>query len=136
MLLFRDGEAESESWLVHTLAISAARPAKHLSLSPSFQCSAFASWTKKNICKKECCFFVKGVREDVCTCGYSKTDHVDEAIKPEDFTGEGVGQTQTCQRSAHRCFWRHQLWWFGTKDRQVCASVHRHQPRTPVQLID
>ncbi|XP_028446835.1 transient receptor potential cation channel subfamily M member 2 isoform X4 [Perca flavescens] len=52
------------------------------------KCSAFASWTKKNICKKECCFFVKGVREDVCTCGYSKTDHVDEAIKPEDFTGE------------------------------------------------
>uniref|UniRef100_A0A3Q3W8D8 Uncharacterized protein n=1 Tax=Mola mola TaxID=94237 RepID=A0A3Q3W8D8_MOLML len=25
---------------------------------------------------------------DVCKCGYSKTDHVDEAIKPEDFTGE------------------------------------------------
>ncbi|XP_078119009.1 LOW QUALITY PROTEIN: transient receptor potential cation channel subfamily M member 2 [Sander vitreus] len=31
------------------------------------------------------CFYT---REDVCKCGYSKTDHVDEAIKPEDFTGE------------------------------------------------
>uniref|UniRef100_A0A8D0CLW0 Transient receptor potential cation channel, subfamily M, member 2 n=1 Tax=Sander lucioperca TaxID=283035 RepID=A0A8D0CLW0_SANLU len=84
----RMGEAESEPWLVHTLAISAARPAKHLSLSPPFQCCAFASWTKENIHKKECCFFEKGVREDVCKCGYSKTDHVDEAIKPEDFTDE------------------------------------------------
>ncbi|XP_045910552.1 transient receptor potential cation channel subfamily M member 2 isoform X2 [Micropterus dolomieu] len=27
-------------------------------------------------------------REDVCECGYSKSNHVDEAIKPEDFTGE------------------------------------------------
>ncbi|XP_039673521.1 transient receptor potential cation channel subfamily M member 2 isoform X2 [Perca fluviatilis] len=52
------------------------------------KCCAFAAWTKENIHKKECRFFVKGVREDVCTCGYSKTDHVDEAIKPEDFTGE------------------------------------------------
>lgn len=24
----------------------------------------------------------------MCRCGYLKTDHVDEAIKPEDFTGE------------------------------------------------
>lgn len=24
----------------------------------------------------------------MCKCGYSKADHVDEAIKPEDFTGE------------------------------------------------
>ena len=31
------------------------------------------------------CFFT---REDICKCGYSKTDHVDEAIKPEDFTGD------------------------------------------------
>ncbi|XP_070771465.1 transient receptor potential cation channel subfamily M member 2 [Enoplosus armatus] len=49
---------------------------------------AFAAWIRKNIDKKECCFFEKGVREDVCKCGHSKTDHVDEAIKPEDFTGE------------------------------------------------
>ncbi|KAG7503560.1 transient receptor potential cation channel subfamily M member 2 [Solea senegalensis] len=49
---------------------------------------AFGSWIRENIRKKECCFFEKGVREDVCKCGYFKTDHVDEAIKPEDFTGE------------------------------------------------
>uniref|UniRef100_A0A8D0CLW4 Transient receptor potential cation channel, subfamily M, member 2 n=1 Tax=Sander lucioperca TaxID=283035 RepID=A0A8D0CLW4_SANLU len=67
---------------------SSLEPAKHLSLSPSFQCCAFASWTKDNIHKKECCFFEKGVREDVCKCGYSKTNHVDETIKPEDFMGE------------------------------------------------
>ncbi|XP_068428649.1 transient receptor potential cation channel subfamily M member 2 isoform X2 [Clinocottus analis] len=72
----------------HTLAISAVRPAKHLSPSPSFQRCAFTSWIKENINKRECCFFEKGVREDVCKCGYLKTDHVDEAIKPEDFTGE------------------------------------------------
>lgn len=28
------------------------------------------------------------VRVDLCKCGYSKTDHADDAIKPEDFTGE------------------------------------------------
>lgn len=28
------------------------------------------------------------VREDICKCGYSKIEHNDEAIKPEDFTGE------------------------------------------------
>ncbi|XP_070693966.1 transient receptor potential cation channel subfamily M member 2 [Pempheris klunzingeri] len=57
---------------------------------------AFGSWVRENINKKECCFYEKGVsinfclftRGDVCKCGYSKTDHVDEAIKPEDFTGE------------------------------------------------
>ncbi|XP_040913185.1 transient receptor potential cation channel subfamily M member 2 [Toxotes jaculatrix] len=49
---------------------------------------AFSSWVRENIRKKECCFFEKGVREDVCKCGYSKADHVGDAIKPEDFTGE------------------------------------------------
>ncbi|XP_042350815.1 transient receptor potential cation channel subfamily M member 2 [Plectropomus leopardus] len=49
---------------------------------------AFASWTRENINKRECCFYEKDVREDACKCGYSKTDHVDEAIKPEDFAGE------------------------------------------------
>ncbi|KAA8588234.1 hypothetical protein FQN60_001428 [Etheostoma spectabile] len=52
------------------------------------KCSAFASWTKENVYKKECCFFEKDVREDVCKCGYLKSEHVDEAIKPADFTGE------------------------------------------------
>ncbi|XP_034059864.1 LOW QUALITY PROTEIN: transient receptor potential cation channel subfamily M member 2 [Gymnodraco acuticeps] len=49
---------------------------------------AFTSWTRENIHKKECCFYEKGVREDICKCGYSKIEHNDEAIKPEDFTGE------------------------------------------------
>ncbi|XP_073330411.1 transient receptor potential cation channel subfamily M member 2 isoform X2 [Pagrus major] len=48
----------------------------------------FASWVRENVEKRECCFFEKGVGPDACKCGYSKTDHVDEAIKPEDFTGE------------------------------------------------
>ncbi len=38
-----------------------------------------------NITSISFCF---SAREDACKCGYSKTDHVDEAIKPEDFTGE------------------------------------------------
>ncbi|XP_044073631.1 transient receptor potential cation channel subfamily M member 2 isoform X1 [Siniperca chuatsi] len=48
----------------------------------------FVAWIRESIHKRECCFFEKDVREDVCKCGYSKTDHVDEAIKPENFTGE------------------------------------------------
>ncbi|XP_029314727.1 transient receptor potential cation channel subfamily M member 2 [Cottoperca gobio] len=82
------GKAEVESLPVHSLALSTVRPSTHLSLSSSFQRCAFASWTRENIHKRKCCFFEKGVREDVCKCGYSKTDHADEAIKPEDFTGE------------------------------------------------
>ncbi|XP_035531934.1 transient receptor potential cation channel subfamily M member 2 [Morone saxatilis] len=82
------GEDDVESRLVHSLAISTAKPSQHFPLSLSFQRSAFASWIKENINKRQCCFFEKGVREDVCKCGYAKTDHVDEAIKPEDFTGE------------------------------------------------
>uniref|UniRef100_A0A665WZT2 Transient receptor potential cation channel, subfamily M, member 2 n=1 Tax=Echeneis naucrates TaxID=173247 RepID=A0A665WZT2_ECHNA len=82
------GESEVEPQLIHTLAISAARPSKHLSVSPSFQRCAFSSWIRENIRKRECCFFEKNFREDVCQCGYPKTAHVDEAIKPEDFTGE------------------------------------------------
>ncbi|KAM3842235.1 transient receptor potential cation channel subfamily M member 2-like [Diretmus argenteus] len=74
--------------MVHTLAISAATASKHLSLSPSLQRCTFASWIKDNVRKKECCFYEKGVREGICKCGYPKTHHVDEAIKPEDFTGE------------------------------------------------
>uniref|UniRef100_A0AAX7V229 Transient receptor potential cation channel subfamily M member 2 n=1 Tax=Astatotilapia calliptera TaxID=8154 RepID=A0AAX7V229_ASTCA len=81
-------EAGLESRLVHTLAVNTARPSKHLFLSPSFQRLALASWIKENICKKECCFFEKDGSGDVCKCGYAKTDHTDEAIKPEDFTGE------------------------------------------------
>ncbi|XP_037644765.1 transient receptor potential cation channel subfamily M member 2 [Sebastes umbrosus] len=79
---------EVKSRRFHTLAISAARRTKRVSPSPSFQRCAFASWTRENIHKKECCFFEKGVREGVCKCGYPKTEHVDDAIKPEDFTGE------------------------------------------------
>ncbi|KAF3843040.1 hypothetical protein F7725_001889 [Dissostichus mawsoni] len=81
-------DAEVEGHPVHSLAISTARPTKHLSPSPSFQRCAFTSWTRENIHKKECCFYEKGVREDICKCGYSKIEHKDEAIKPEDFTGE------------------------------------------------
>ncbi|XP_072253281.1 transient receptor potential cation channel subfamily M member 2 [Leuresthes tenuis] len=79
------GKAELDSQLVHTLAISTA--AKHLSLSPSFQRHACA-WIRENICKKECCFFEKDLREEFCKCGYPKAAHTDEAIKPEDFTGQ------------------------------------------------
>uniref|UniRef100_A0A673C9F8 Transient receptor potential cation channel, subfamily M, member 2 n=1 Tax=Sphaeramia orbicularis TaxID=375764 RepID=A0A673C9F8_9TELE len=78
------GEAE----VVQTLAFSTSRTSKHLPLSPSFQRYSFASWIKENVCKRECYFYEKGVRDDTCKCGYLKTSHVDEAIKPEDFTGE------------------------------------------------
>ncbi|XP_077072333.1 transient receptor potential cation channel subfamily M member 2-like isoform X3 [Siphateles boraxobius] len=47
-----------------------------------------ASWIKDNITKKECCFYVEDAREGICKCGYPKTKHCDEAIKPEDYVGE------------------------------------------------
>ncbi|KAL1267375.1 hypothetical protein QQF64_032738 [Cirrhinus molitorella] len=47
-----------------------------------------ASWIKDNIKKKECCFYVENGREGICKCGYPKTEHCDEAIKPEDYMGE------------------------------------------------
>uniref|UniRef100_A0AAQ4QDD8 Transient receptor potential cation channel, subfamily M, member 2 n=1 Tax=Gasterosteus aculeatus aculeatus TaxID=481459 RepID=A0AAQ4QDD8_GASAC len=43
------------------------------------------SWIKENIRKRECCFYEK---EDECKCGNPKSDHVYEAIKPDNFTGE------------------------------------------------
>ncbi|KAM4731283.1 transient receptor potential cation channel subfamily M member 2 [Anableps anableps] len=71
----------------HILAIKAA--SKHLSISPSFQRFAFTSWIKQNISKKECCFFqMDPSKQQVCYCGYLKTEHTDDSIKPEDFTGE------------------------------------------------
>uniref|UniRef100_A0A7N8YI07 Transient receptor potential cation channel, subfamily M, member 2 n=1 Tax=Mastacembelus armatus TaxID=205130 RepID=A0A7N8YI07_9TELE len=87
------GEAEGARQLSHTLAIHAASPFKHLSFSSSFQHSAITSWIKENICKRQCYFFDKDdsspkSKPDVCKCGYPKTDHVNEAIKSEDFTGE------------------------------------------------
>ncbi|XP_037345414.2 transient receptor potential cation channel subfamily M member 2 [Pungitius pungitius] len=82
------GEAVVKSKQFPTLAIGAVRASKNISPSPSFQRSSSASWIKENILKRECCYFEKGVREDECKCGHSKTDHVDEAIKPDNFTGE------------------------------------------------
>ncbi|XP_027006707.2 transient receptor potential cation channel subfamily M member 2 [Tachysurus fulvidraco] len=50
--------------------------------------STFSSWIKNNIKKKECCFYVECDREGICECGYPKTKHHDDAIKPEDYTGQ------------------------------------------------
>uniref|UniRef100_A0A3Q3KGY4 Transient receptor potential cation channel, subfamily M, member 2 n=1 Tax=Mastacembelus armatus TaxID=205130 RepID=A0A3Q3KGY4_9TELE len=82
------GEAEGARQLSHTLAIHAASPFKHLSFSSSFQHSAITSWIKENICKRFCFHSSPKSKPDVCKCGYPKTDHVNEAIKSEDFTGE------------------------------------------------
>ncbi|XP_062389510.1 transient receptor potential cation channel subfamily M member 2-like [Sardina pilchardus] len=46
------------------------------------------SWIKKNIKKKECCFYVQTEREGFCKCGYPKDDHVEDAFKPERFLGQ------------------------------------------------
>uniref|UniRef100_H3DGB5 Transient receptor potential cation channel, subfamily M, member 2 n=2 Tax=Tetraodon nigroviridis TaxID=99883 RepID=H3DGB5_TETNG len=48
----------------------------------------FASWMRKNIHKKECCFFERDKSEDVCVCGYLKSEHTDEAIKTDEFRGQ------------------------------------------------
>ncbi|TNN03107.1 hypothetical protein fugu_000136 [Takifugu bimaculatus] len=57
----------------------------------------FALWMRKNIHKKECRFFDRDKSEDVCKCGYIKSEHVDEAIKPDRFTG------QTWRKHRHIC---------------------------------
>ncbi|XP_048857884.1 transient receptor potential cation channel subfamily M member 2 isoform X2 [Brienomyrus brachyistius] len=49
---------------------------------------AFMAWIKENIRKKECAYYMEDGREGVCKCGYPKTHHADEAIKPEEFLGE------------------------------------------------
>ncbi|XP_028292480.1 transient receptor potential cation channel subfamily M member 2 isoform X2 [Gouania willdenowi] len=60
--------------------------------------SVFTHWIKENICKKECCLFEKGdSREEVCKCGYLKDQHADNAIKPEDFTGESWNRLRHIQ---------------------------------------
>ncbi|XP_077071926.1 transient receptor potential cation channel subfamily M member 2 isoform X3 [Siphateles boraxobius] len=81
-------EAAMEPILEQTLTLSAVEGARYLSLSPSFQRCFLASWIKDNIKKKECCFYVEDAREGICKCGYPKTKHCDEAIKPEDYVGE------------------------------------------------
>uniref|UniRef100_A0A096MCP0 Transient receptor potential cation channel, subfamily M, member 2 n=1 Tax=Poecilia formosa TaxID=48698 RepID=A0A096MCP0_POEFO len=79
---------EIQSQLDHFLAIKTA--CQRLPIYPSFQRSPFTLWIKENVSKKECSFFQRDPRckEQLCHCGYSKSDHTDEAIKPEDFTGE------------------------------------------------
>uniref|UniRef100_A0A3B3UXB0 Transient receptor potential cation channel, subfamily M, member 2 n=1 Tax=Poecilia latipinna TaxID=48699 RepID=A0A3B3UXB0_9TELE len=79
---------ELQSQLDHFLAIKTA--CQRLPIYPSFQRSPFTLWIKENVSKKECSFFQRDPRckEQLCHCGYSKSDHTDEAIKPEDFTGE------------------------------------------------
>ncbi|XP_037542317.1 transient receptor potential cation channel subfamily M member 2 [Nematolebias whitei] len=49
---------------------------------------AIATWIKENINKKECCYFQRDARDDVCKCGYLKDEHSVGAIKPEELTGE------------------------------------------------
>ncbi|KAB5577294.1 hypothetical protein PHYPO_G00208240 [Pangasianodon hypophthalmus] len=72
---------------VQALAVSVAK-SRYLSLSSSFQRCSFSSWIKDNIKKKECCFYVEDGREGICMCGYPKTHHNDDAIKPEEYMGQ------------------------------------------------
>ncbi|XP_077947295.1 transient receptor potential cation channel subfamily M member 2-like [Gasterosteus aculeatus] len=67
---------------------STVRASRKISPPLSSQGSSFTSWIKENIRKRECCFYEKSVREDACKCGHPKTDHVEEATKPDNFTGE------------------------------------------------
>ncbi|XP_037136394.1 transient receptor potential cation channel subfamily M member 2 [Syngnathus acus] len=83
------------SKLIQNLTLNIGAISKVISLTPTFQ---HVTWIQQNICKKECCFFFeKGAslcssaqqREDVCMCGYSKSEHVADAIRTED-TGDGT----------------------------------------------
>uniref|UniRef100_W5MUC8 Transient receptor potential cation channel, subfamily M, member 2 n=1 Tax=Lepisosteus oculatus TaxID=7918 RepID=W5MUC8_LEPOC len=58
------------------------------------------SWIKQNIKKKECIYYVEAssrycnishfypVSKAICKCGYQKTSHSGEALKPDEFLGE------------------------------------------------
>ncbi|XP_051566552.1 transient receptor potential cation channel subfamily M member 2 [Myxocyprinus asiaticus] len=81
-------EAAVEPTLVQSLAVSSVKGGRYLSHSHSFQHCSLASWIKDNIRKKECCFYVEDAREGICKCGYPKSLHCEEAIKPEDCQGE------------------------------------------------
>nr|XP_061799468.1 transient receptor potential cation channel subfamily M member 2-like [Nerophis lumbriciformis] len=72
------------SQLIQNLTLSASTALKVVSLTPTFH---HVTWIRQNIRKKECCFFEKGAREDVCMCGYSKSEHVDDAVQTEDSGG-------------------------------------------------
>ncbi|XP_030642539.1 transient receptor potential cation channel subfamily M member 2-like [Chanos chanos] len=50
-------------------------------VSKIYDGSTLTKWVKANIKKKECCFYVKDVSkgEEICKCGYKKSDHTDEA---------------------------------------------------------
>lgn len=109
--------------------------------------------------------FCFSTRADVCKCGYSKTDHVDEAIKPEDFTGESWDRHRHIREVPTDAVGDISFGGLGQKTGQVkpsflptavtiqellyphtypclrvhspvCASVHRHQPWNPVPVID
>uniref|UniRef100_A0A8C3ARZ7 Transient receptor potential cation channel, subfamily M, member 2 n=1 Tax=Cyclopterus lumpus TaxID=8103 RepID=A0A8C3ARZ7_CYCLU len=129
------GEDMVKARRFHTLAISAVRPSKHLSRSPSFQRCAFTSWTKDNIHKRECCFFEKGVSEDVCKCGYSKADHVDEAIKPEDFTGESWDKHRHAHEVPTDAFGDISFGGLGQKTGQYARVSTDTSPETLYQLL-
>ncbi|XP_069052884.1 transient receptor potential cation channel subfamily M member 2 isoform X2 [Lepisosteus oculatus] len=46
------------------------------------------SWIKQNIKKKECIYYVEASSKAICKCGYQKTSHSGEALKPDEFLGE------------------------------------------------
>uniref|UniRef100_A0A3Q2ZJC6 Transient receptor potential cation channel, subfamily M, member 2 n=1 Tax=Hippocampus comes TaxID=109280 RepID=A0A3Q2ZJC6_HIPCM len=73
-------EQTGGSHLIQNLTLSAGTALKVVSLTPTFQ---HVTWIRQNIRKKECCFFEIGAREDVCMCGYSKSEHVADAIQTE-----------------------------------------------------
>ncbi|KAJ3591817.1 hypothetical protein NHX12_006949 [Muraenolepis orangiensis] len=81
------GEAEvCHSTSLHTLAVSATHRSKLLSVSPTFQRYAAASWFRDNIKKKECCIYQDGSKEGFCQCGYPKALHDAGALRSDGGT--------------------------------------------------
>lgn len=77
---------------------------------------------------------------DVCKCGYLKTEHVDEAIKPEDFTGESWDRHRHIREVPTDAFGDISFGGFGQKTRKVresyllttipqseCVNVYLHE---------
>ncbi|KAK0151528.1 Transient receptor potential cation channel subfamily M member 2 [Merluccius polli] len=83
------------------LAVRMAHSSKLLSLSPSFQRYAAASWFKDNIKKKECRLYEAGSREGFCQCGYPEALHEEGAIKPDAADGGGSAGLSSWDRHKH-----------------------------------
>lgn len=118
---------------------------------------------QENVSSGSFCF---STREDACKCGHPKTDHVEEAIKPDNFTGESWNKDRHVREVPTDAFGDISFGGSGQKTGKVtpsffydditcecvpacfqtglricpafpvCTGVHRHKTGNPVPVTD